>query len=146
MARARPRYTIAKVKEAIVASHGLLTVAARMLRCDRSTVYAYVAKHPTLAEAVRDAREAHIDLAEAKLLKAVEAGAPWAVAMVLKTIGRTRGYVERQEVDTLGTGGGTNVRIYLPQKTTNLLSMGEADTAKAAPTTGAESGGEDGKT
>jgi hypothetical protein len=31
-------------------------------------------------------------------------GEPWAVAMVLKTIGKSRGYVERQEVT--GADGG----------------------------------------
>ena len=36
-------------------------------------------------------------------------GEPWAVAMVLKTIGKHRGYVERQEV-TGADGGSITVK------------------------------------
>ena len=38
-----------------------------------------------------------MDTAEDRLGLAVEAGAPWAITFVLRTIGKDRGYVERSE-------------------------------------------------
>ena len=37
-------------------------------------------------------------MAELKLDAAVQAGEPWAIAFLLKTVGRKRGYVQRQEI------------------------------------------------
>ena len=51
-----------------------------------------------IREACDNARGELIDISEQKLRAAVMNGEPWAVAMVLKTLGKSRGYVERQEV------------------------------------------------
>ena len=57
-----------------------------------------------IREACDNARGELIDISEQKLRAAVMNGEPWAVAMVLKTIGKHRGYVERQELT--GADGG----------------------------------------
>ena len=53
------------------------------------------AKIPKAQEALDDAREYTLDRAETKLFEAMENGEPWAIRMVLMTLGRSRGYVEK---------------------------------------------------
>lgn len=99
-----PRATSAQVAAALDKSRGLVSVAARALGISRTTLYAYVEKDPALQAALSDARELTTDVAEAKLFQAVEKGEAWAICFYLKTQGKGRGYVERQE--HTGEGGG----------------------------------------
>lgn len=50
-----------------------------------------------------------------RLFQAIEDREPWAIAMVVKTLGKDRGYVERTE-QALSGHVGSNVRILLPAK------------------------------
>ena len=47
-----------------------------------------------------------VDYGELALRRAVVDGEPWAVGLVLKTLGRDRGYVERTENMVTGKDGG----------------------------------------
>jgi hypothetical protein len=96
---ARLRFSQEKVIEALHESKGLITVCARLLRCSPTTVENYLARFPACAEARRQEREAMLDVGELALLKAVQAGEGWAVCFLLKTQGKSRGYVERPDVD-----------------------------------------------
>ncbi len=87
-----------EVIEAIRNNHGLLAAAARELGVTRQTVYNYVKRYPTIARAVEESRETILDMAEGQLYKAVKNGSVPAMMFLLKTVGRNRGYVERQEV------------------------------------------------
>lgn len=87
--------------EAVKQSKGMLTVAARSLGCARATIYNAAAKHPKLQEAIDDAREETTDLAELKLFSAISNGEPWAISLYLTTVGKVRGYVKRQEIETV---------------------------------------------
>lgn len=95
---ASPLFTPEQVCEALLASSGLVSFAAKRLRCDRRTVETYINKYPECAQAKIDARENLGDLAESKLEQAIKKGQPWALNMYLKTIHKGRGYVERSEV------------------------------------------------
>lgn len=97
------RYTVPDVIAAIEATKGMISLAARKLGCHPNTVRNYIERHPTVASAYREQREGSIDIAELKLLEAVQKGEGWAIAFLLRTIGRDRGYVERQEVQHEGT-------------------------------------------
>ena len=44
------------------------------------------------------AREELVDIAEIRLRVAINNGEPWAIALVLKTMGKNRGYTERHEI------------------------------------------------
>ena len=99
--RPRRRVTKAEALEAIRANHGLMTATARALNCHRATLYRLIERHPDLQEAIDEARDMTTDVAEAALFRAIRQGQPWAVQFYLKTQGKTRGYVERQEVDNL---------------------------------------------
>ena len=95
---ARRRYSIATMIAAIRAEHGMVTRVADHLGCDPDTVRNYARDYPAISEALAEERERMTDLAECAMHKAISNGEPWAVALYLKTQGKHRGYVERQEV------------------------------------------------
>jgi hypothetical protein len=95
----KPRYTADQLILALTASQGKIASAARRLGCDRAVVYKYLKKFPQIEEAVTEAREFQIDTTELKLFEAIEKGEPWAITLYLKTQGRSRGYIEKQEMD-----------------------------------------------
>ena len=91
------QYTTEEIIKAIIKADGLVSVAARILKCGRATIYARRAE-PAIAEAIEQARYYAIDNAEEALHDLVEAREPAAVFFMLKTLGKSRGYIERQEV------------------------------------------------
>lgn len=101
---AREQYTAEQVAQAIKKSRGILTGAAQALGCSRQTVDNYIKKYKTVKDAYHEARETTIDFVETKLLKNIDSGDTTAMIFFLKTIGRNRGYVERQEIT--GKDGG----------------------------------------
>ncbi|NQV24549.1 MAG: hypothetical protein HQ518_09295 [Rhodopirellula sp.] len=86
---------------ALVASCGCVAVAARALGYSRSALWARVTKSPELQGSITDARESLCDKAESALNKKLDADDPelGAITFVLKTLGKSRGYTERTEVD-----------------------------------------------
>jgi len=80
------------VSEAIERCHGILGFAARMLGIKRDTLARYISDKPDLKALLTDERENLIDMAEAKTYVAMSRGEPWALALVLQTIGRERGW------------------------------------------------------
>lgn len=111
---ARPeKFTAEQVAKALADAHGLVSVAARSLGTHRETIEAYIKRYPTVAQAKEQARESIIDLAEGELYKAVNKGQLPAIFFLLKTIGKNRGYTERQEV-TGADGGDVRIVVKLP--------------------------------
>ena len=109
---AKPRITKEAVQQAIVKSRGLLSFAAQLLGCDRTTIYNYLEKWPDLKQVVADQREGLIDIAESRLLGNSDRGDTTAIIFFLKTQGRNRGYVERQEI-TGADGAAQETRIII---------------------------------
>lgn len=105
IAKKGERYTAAQVIQAIRDTKGMLTVAAKRLGCAPDTVYRYVREYPTVAAVVKEQRESVTDMAELALYKAIQEGEGWAVCFYLKTQGKGRGYIERQEVEHSGAIG-----------------------------------------
>lgn len=96
--------------EAIRSAKGMVYVAARQLNCSPNTIYNYASRYPTVQEAIDNERGLLVDTAELALWKALQAGEGWAISLVLKTLGKARGYVERSEV-TGAAGGAIRVEI-----------------------------------
>ena len=90
-------YTDAEIMAALVKSGGLVYVAARAVGCDPDTIYNRARARPNVAACVKHQRGAFVDLAEQSLRKAVKKCEPWAVALVLKTLGKDRGYCEKDD-------------------------------------------------
>ena len=80
----------------------MIYLASKELGCSRMTIYRRAEKDHKVREAIDSFRGQIIDKAELKLETAVMNGEPWAITLALKTIGKNRGYVEKQEVANEG--------------------------------------------
>lgn len=100
--KSNPKFKAAQVIAALRASKGLVTVAADHLGCNPQTIRNYAKRHPTVAAALLEERERTVDLAESGLMVCLTLKQGWAIALVLKTLGKNRGYVERTEIVTDG--------------------------------------------
>lgn len=83
---------------------GNLSMVARKLGVSRTTLYKFMEDKPTVKAALDEAREKMVDNVESKLYSKALGGDTVAMIFFLKTQGKKRGYVERQEVT--GEGGG----------------------------------------
>jgi hypothetical protein len=111
---ASEKFTAAAVAEALTKNEGLVYMTARKLGCSHVTVYRYIKRHPTVKAAFDAARGFLLDTAELKLRKAIQDGEQWAVTFALRTIGKDRGYTERQEIS--GPGGEPQEHIIRPSE------------------------------
>lgn len=98
---AKPKFTAQQIIEALNQTKGMIYLAAKKLHCSPVTVYNYAKRYKSVQQAIDDNRGEFIDVAELALARAVQAGEGWAVCFALKTLGKKRGYVERQEVQGL---------------------------------------------
>ena len=85
------------IKEAIVRAFGNLSTASKSLGVDRGTLYDWI-EQEGLEEAVQEGRNRRLDFAESMLDKGMKDGNMTAIIFYLKTQGKSRGYIERQEV------------------------------------------------
>ena len=90
-----------KVKKAIEDSDTMSDIA-RKLKCDWMTAEKYVKKFDLYDEFLNK-KEALVDLAETKLRDKIRQGDTAAILFTLKTVGKSRGYIERREVDMDGS-------------------------------------------
>ena len=103
----KEKFTANQIIDALREKHGNLSAAARYLGCDRHTVSRYINTYSTVKAVADEERETLIDFAENQLFQQVKDGNITAIIFTLKTIGKSRGYVERQEVT--GKDGGAIV-------------------------------------
>lgn len=90
-----PFDTVAKVYKA---NAGNLSLTAEALGIDRSTLWEWRKKFPELEQKLNDYDESLGDLAESKLMMAINEGNLTAIIFYLKTKHKGRGYVEGQEI------------------------------------------------
>jgi len=100
-------YRTVDIIAALERTHGMIYLAAKELACSPHTIYRRAEKEKKVQDIINSYRGQLVDKAELKLEQAVMAGEPWAVQFSLRTIGKSRGYVERQEVT--GADGGAIV-------------------------------------
>jgi hypothetical protein len=91
-----------KIKEALHEKRGIISEAAKYIGCSRMTIYNYMEKYPDVKEAHKEAKEEAIDYVEGRLFKQIEKGNMTGIIFYLKTQGKERGYVERQEFEPVG--------------------------------------------
>jgi len=105
--------TKAVFMKAIPNTGGILTDIAKKCNVCRTTVYNFINKHPDMKQLVEDERESIIDMAEGSLFKSVKMAYFPAIKFTLNTIGKDRGYIERQEQHVTGsiTDSGTYERF-----------------------------------
>lgn len=78
--------------------NGKVYIAAKAIGMTSKVLYDYINRHPELKEIVDDARSIIVDKAELALESAIGSKQGWAVCFTLKTLGKERGYVERNEI------------------------------------------------
>jgi hypothetical protein len=108
------KYTNEEIVAALRKTMGMVYLAAKHVGCDPDTIHLRARKHPEVAACIRSQRGELVDTAELALRNAILRGDAWAIALVLKTLGKDRGYVEKQEVEH--SGSTTQTVIYLPAK------------------------------
>lgn len=100
-------YSTENIIKALEKTHGMIYLAAEDLGCSPMTIYRRADKSKAVKDTIESFRGKLVDKAELKLEQAVLNGEPWAIQITLRTIGKSRGYVERQEVT--GADGGAIV-------------------------------------
>lgn len=95
----RPWLKIEEIEAALRESRGIMTAASEVLGVSRSTVSERVRRSERLRKVIDEQRETVGDICESKLFKQIKADNLTAIIFYLKTIGRDRGYIERQEMN-----------------------------------------------
>ena len=78
------------------------TKACEAVGIDRSTYYNWQSTNPTFKQGCSDVHESMIDFAESMLYKNIKDCKESSINFFLKTRGKSRGYVEKQELDISG--------------------------------------------
>ena len=85
--------------EALGKSLGIVTNACKQVGISRQTHYEWMRKDYDYAKACKDIDNVTLDFAESKLHEQIFEGNVASIIFFLKTKGKARGYVERQELD-----------------------------------------------
>lgn len=85
--------------QALESALGVVTTACRQTEVGRTTYYQWMKEDPEFAKAVKDIQDIALDFAESQLHKQIKEGSTAATIFFLKTKGKSRGYVERQEIE-----------------------------------------------
>jgi hypothetical protein len=103
------KFSDTQIADALRVTRGNLSDAARLLteRCGISCSRAYLKRattsRPMLVELVADMTQAIVDKAEDNIFNLVEHGDDKASYFILRTLGKDRGYVPKEEVEASST-------------------------------------------
>lgn len=87
--------------EALEKSLGIVTTACKSTGINRSNHYEWLIKDEAYKSEVESISEITLDFAESQLHKQINEGNTSATIFYLKTKGKKRGYVERQEFEVI---------------------------------------------
>ena len=108
-------------KKAIIAALektlGVVTTACKKAGIGRTQFYEWL-KDPEFAKEVASIEDIALDFAESQLHQQIQDGSTAATIFLLKTKGKRRGYVERQEI-TGAEGLQTNIKINIVEGNDN---------------------------
>ena len=102
--------------KALEKSLGIVTVACKNTDVPRSTYYKWLNEDEDFALAVKEIENIALDFAESQLHKQISENSTPATIFYLKTKGKKRGYIERQEI-TGADGMPNNFQIEIIDKT-----------------------------
>lgn len=95
--------------EALEQSLGVVTSACKKVGIGRTTFYDWMRSDEEFAKAVKEIENVALDFAESQLHKQIKDGNPSSTIFYLKTKGKKRGYIERNETDI--TSGGKEINL-----------------------------------
>ena len=99
------------ILQALEKSLGVVTTACQKTGVSRATFYRWLKEDAEFAANVQAIQDVALDFAESKLFEQIQDGSTAATIFYLKTKGKRRGYVERQELEH--SAGEKPVRINL---------------------------------
>jgi hypothetical protein len=108
--RGKVIYSTEEIIRAIESAHGGIFIAAEKIGCSYKTIERRAKEVQAVRDAIEKWRGRRVDVAELALDRALANGEAWAVMFVARTLGKRRGYVERQEV-TGEDGGAVTLKI-----------------------------------
>ena len=85
--------------EALKNNLGHITEACKSSNIHRRTYYSWIDKDEKFKQQCEDVEESLLDLAESKLLENINNNDNTCIIFYLKTKGKNRGYIEKQEVE-----------------------------------------------
>jgi len=88
--------------QALTKALGVVTVACKSVGINRDTHYRWLKEDAEYKAEVKDLDNVALDFAENALHKLMEKGEVSAIIFYLKTKGKQRGFIERQELQTIG--------------------------------------------
>lgn len=98
------------VLEAIRGSNGIVSRVAERLGRDWNTARKYIDRWEATKALFEAEAQRVTDVAESRLIKAIDDGEQWAVKFWLTTKGKGRGFTERTEITGAG-GGPAEIRV-----------------------------------
>jgi len=98
--------------EALEQSLGVVTSACKKVGIGRTTFYLWMNDDEEFKKQVDDISNVALDFAESQLHKQIKDGSAAATIFYLKTKGKKRGYVERQEI-TGADGLPSNIQVEI---------------------------------
>jgi hypothetical protein len=101
---------------ALEKSLGVATTACKNVGIARSTHYEWLSKDVNYRNEVNSIQDIAIDFAESQLHKQISEGNTSATIFFLKTKGKSRGYVERYQIDDISDREPVEVNIIMPNK------------------------------
>jgi hypothetical protein len=84
--------------DALEKSLGIVTTACKSVGISRQTHYRWMDEDAEYKETVASISDMALDFAESQLQKRMKDGSDAAIIFYLKTKGKRRGYIERQEI------------------------------------------------
>ncbi len=97
--------------QALENSLGVVTVACKQTDTPRSTYYKWLKEDEEFARSVKEIENIALDFAESQLHTQIKDGSTSATIFYLKTKGKKRGYIERQDIDI--TTGNEPIKINI---------------------------------
>lgn len=118
----------AEMIKALVKSLGVVTIACEKVGIERSTHYDWLKADESYKSSVEDIADVALDFAESMLHKQIQDKDTAATIFYLKTKGRKRGYIERQEIkhETDWTEGIT-IQVASPERAKELKQFLDKD-------------------
>ena len=94
---------------------GVVTTSCKQVDVGRATYYRWLDEDNDFAEKAKDIQDVALDFVESKLFEQVQDGSTAATIFYLKTKGKKRGYVERQELEHSGGDKPVNIKLVIDE-------------------------------
>jgi len=95
-------HTKKRVIEALEKSLGVITTACKIADISRTQFYNWLKDDEDFAKKVQEIENVTLDFVESQLHKQIKENSTAATIFFLKTKGKKRGYIERQEIEHSG--------------------------------------------